>query len=351
AAPATSPSPSSSPPAPAETTSKRAVSRPKKPIRNDGADIFRKFALGGSDFDALDYVSQEELRLAAELRQVEEEDIADRDSESQRSRRPSSKRKTDGTAPKKKPHGRPKLTPRQKLIAEKRRQLRRLGELKAQALEPPRRLPETAQRLYLQDMKTNDFAQAHKSMALLSKEQLQSLEVRAAENRVRNTEIRAAWYASLTPLQVVQANSARRKLRRLLGAQRVWLLHDGRTVKRPLDAWKIFLTEKHTAGKLPGETVLQLSHRISAEYRALTPEQREKYEALAREDFERYTREYREVYGVDVPRGTGSKRKSVLRQAEEGKKAGKAQKAERGKSTEKAKKGASGDGKEIQAAQ
>ncbi|KAI5288796.1 hypothetical protein KEM54_004853 [Ascosphaera aggregata] len=189
-----------------------------------------------------------------------------------------------------------------------KKQLQLIRKLRKLTLKPPKMLPKTVQQLYVTKLRTNDFSGAIQGLAKLSPEEKQALEDCAAQNAKTNAKVLREWILSLTPLQVKQANSARRKLRKLLGKSRVWLLHDDRTVTRPLDSWKVFLKEKNNT-RGANESVLEMTHRISQEWRSFTPEQKEKYERIAHEDFERYLKEYREVYGEEPPKGTGRMRK------------------------------------------
>ncbi|KAI5295772.1 hypothetical protein KEM55_006055, partial [Ascosphaera atra] len=112
------------------------------------------------------------------------------------------------------------------------------------------------------------------------------------ENAVRFEE----WFNTLTPLQIKEANAARRKLYRLLGKSRPYLLPRERTVKRPMDAWKIFLKEKLKLSK-PEVPIPQQVSALSKEYKSLTPEERKHYNDIAAKDYIRWWNEHIEVYG------------------------------------------------------
>lgn len=102
----------------------------------------------------------------------------------------------------------------------------------------------------------------------------QELETRAAQNRIKNDEIYKEWLLTMTPLQIKEANIARRKIAKLLGVYRSYPLHDERLVARPRDSWKFFLQEQ--AGiQAPGVSLVKVIAQISEKWKAMSPEEQE----------------------------------------------------------------------------
>jgi hypothetical protein len=72
----------------------------------------------------------------------------------------------------------------------------------------------------------------------------------AAANKAANEAALKAWVESHTPLQILEANNARRRLAQLQGKRRVSIIHDDRLVKPPTSAWIYFFMEKRDKNAL-----------------------------------------------------------------------------------------------------
>ena len=146
----------------------------------------------------------------------------------------------------------------------------------------------------------------------------------AEENRTANEASYEAWIKQYTPLQVKQANTARKHLRRL-GHSKYNNLQDERLVKSPVTTYMWFVAERFDSGDFKNTPLKEAGQRIAAEWKGMTESEKQVsfsspllysgmimeridadhqyqpyFEKSAR-DIERYREEYREVYGEDVP--------------------------------------------------
>ena len=79
---------------------------------------------------------------------------------------------------------------------------------------------------------------------------------------------------SHTPLQIKEANAARRTLARLQNKQ-VRLIKDDRLVKKPKNAFMIFSSERRSAGDFMHLRAVDTSTRISEEWKNMTEREKE----------------------------------------------------------------------------
>ncbi|KAI5307353.1 hypothetical protein KEM56_006580 [Ascosphaera pollenicola] len=274
-------------------------------------DIFKDFAFGSGDIDPDEYFVEDEPEL---LEEETPPPPPPKEKPKEKPKKTKSKKDTKGsegaddtgkaneTAPvKKQRKPRPKKEkPVDKETLAKRERAQLIRQLKEQALETPKKLPTRVKTLLVREHKLNNFKHAHEMYLELPPEERQKLEARVEENKVLNQKAYEEWVNSFTPLQIKQANIARRRLGKLLGKYRAYMIHDDRLVARPLDSWKLFLIEK-SAMKKPEETIAHSSPKWSEEWNQLAPEEKKKYQEFAEKESERYLREYREAYGVDPP--------------------------------------------------
>ncbi|KAF9887514.1 hypothetical protein FE257_010092 [Aspergillus nanangensis] len=211
------------------------------------------------------------------------------------------------TAEKAKPK-RKVLTEKQK-DAKKARELRQLiKDLKITALEPPKRLPDNywnlavVSKLSEAEKTSPKGAEAFKAATELAKAISEAERERfvdtAASNKRANTDAYERWIKSHTPLQIKDANLARRRLANLKNTS-VPQLRDERLVKRPRSAYVLFYTERTDGGDFKHMVVKDIAARVAEEWRGLTDAEKTKYRQLQENDQQRYIREYRDVYGED----------------------------------------------------
>lgn len=124
------------------------------------------------------------------------------------------------------------------------------------------------------------------------------------------------WLKSHTPLQIKEANLARRRLSKKTG-KNLRQIDDSRLVKRPRTSYLIFLTERTSQGDFKHMAVKDIAVQVAEEWKGLTSSEKEvrwrqrfiestpadlriqKYQNLQSVDRERYVREYREAYGQE----------------------------------------------------
>ncbi|KKK16342.1 hypothetical protein P175DRAFT_0473594 [Aspergillus ochraceoroseus IBT 24754] len=183
-------------------------------------------------------------------------------------------------------------------------------ELKKTALQPPKKLPSTPWTLAVtskipeaqQTTKTpgEAFKKATELAQTISAEERERFVEQANANKAANKTAYDEWIQEHTPLQIKEANIARRRLARIKDTS-LSLLRDDRLVKRPNSPYIYFFKERHEAGDLKYMAAADLSARVAEEWRGLTDTEKQKYNDLFKADRERYDREYRDVYGLDPP--------------------------------------------------
>ncbi|QKX56084.1 uncharacterized protein TRUGW13939_03184 [Talaromyces rugulosus] len=111
------------------------------------------------------------------------------------------------------------------------------------------------------------------------------------------------WVNSHTPLQIKNANIARRRLAALTADKKTSIklsqIKDERQVKRPRTTFILFFKDRINSGDFKHLTSTEMSSQATSEYNALSAPEKEKYTKLAEQDLERYRRESKEVYGEE----------------------------------------------------
>ncbi|KAK7530077.1 hypothetical protein IWX49DRAFT_595487 [Phyllosticta citricarpa] len=202
------------------------------------------------------------------------------------------------------------LTERQKLLKEKAKTRENIAQLKATALEEPKALPGSAWVLYVSEVfrklpqgeKTNSVDVIKKAAAdfkNIGSSELERLQTQASDNKKRNHEAYTKWVRSHTPQQILEANKARNSLKRKLAVYKKNKINDDRLVKAPKTAYFAFFLER--AGSSEG-SVPERAKQASQEWKNMSAAQKQKYEEIARQDLQRYLKEYKSVFGVEAPR-------------------------------------------------
>lgn len=215
------------------------------------------------------------------------------------------------TTKKAKPAPKPKkkeLTEKQKEQKDAKEKRDKLRELKAQALVPPKKLPDNYYvvgfQLKLGDaIKTGQKAsEAFKSASTLTKaageEEKQRYTETAESNKATNRANYENWVKSYTPLQIKEANLARKRLSKLT-AKNVRPIIDDRLVKLPKTSYVIFFTERMGQGDFKHMALKDIVSKVAEEWKGLTGPEKEKYQNLQTVERERYERQYKQVYGTE----------------------------------------------------
>lgn len=204
-----------------------------------------------------------------------------------------------------KPKKKKQLTEKQKVAKDAKELREKVKELKEASLTPPKRLADRAWTLSLTS-KLGDALKSHQSgkdafkaaadMAkMISEEEKevrapiplgflvyfvptntagQQFAAQAEANRAANKAAYEAWIKSHTPLQIKEANQARRRLARVKDTS-VPLLEDGRLVKRPRTAYFLYLHERTDAGDFKHMAVKDVATKVAEEWKGLTSAEKE----------------------------------------------------------------------------
>ncbi|KAL1961622.1 hypothetical protein VTN77DRAFT_1372 [Rasamsonia byssochlamydoides] len=224
------------------------------------------------------------------------------------------KAKKSSSSKKKAPRGRrpnKELSASAKERKERRERAAEIRRLKEIALKEPKPLPVTAFTLYIQEKmkgKTgqigkDEFRAVISDFKSLSADQLEPYQRQAEENKAANAAAYESWVKSYTPLQIRQANFARRKLAKLTESYKYHIkmnpIKDDRQVKMPKTPYNSYCKERFQSGDLKHMSITDAARRITEEWKGMTEQEKEKYKRLYQQDVERYVREYREVYGEE----------------------------------------------------
>jgi hypothetical protein len=225
---------------------------------------------------------------------------------------------TDSTSPKKstkksttkKPKAEKKkpkrgLTEKQKEAKEKKENRELIKQLKETALQPPKKLAQTSRAIATQ-YKLKEVREQNplrpqaeifkEAVELVVSQRLAEADVcqskyfdlgvchanilqqrfvnQAEENRAANETSYAAWLKQHTPLQIKQANTPRKQLRRL-GHAKFFGIQDERLVRVPLNAYLWFLKERHESSDFKHIPVKDASLRIAEEWKSLTDSEKQ----------------------------------------------------------------------------
>ncbi|OJD24066.1 hypothetical protein ACJ73_04572 [Blastomyces percursus] len=197
---------------------------------------------------------------------------------------------------------RKQLTEKQKEALQKKKAREEIADLKATALDPPKGLPETAYILLQQQHKQfSGISEAYRNLDPAERQRLDEI---AELNRAANKAALRDWVNMHTPLQIKEANAARRKLRRLLNKKRGFMeIADERQPKRPANAYMHFVKEVSASGDVSTPDRMKKSAKL---WRALSEIEKKKYQKMALEEKDQYMHQYKSLYGVEHPSATGS---------------------------------------------
>ncbi|PKX94366.1 HMG-box domain-containing protein [Aspergillus novofumigatus IBT 16806] len=156
-----------------------------------------------------------------------------------------------------------------------------------------------AKEIQARGVKGPDFVMQCSQLAqTISAEERERIAVEAEANKAANAAAYEAWIQQHTPLQIREANAARRRLNKIKNTS-LRLLHDDRQVKRPRTAYLLYMLDRTAEGDFKYMKAKDIAVRVTEEWKGLTSTEKEKYLRQAEEDRERYRREYLEVYGEE----------------------------------------------------
>ncbi|PLB43936.1 hypothetical protein P170DRAFT_514233 [Aspergillus steynii IBT 23096] len=221
-----------------------------------------------------------------------------------------SKKTTPAETPKKTRNSK-RLTEKEKEAKQAKELRERIKELKALALDPPAvsknnpwtlmlasKLPETQK---VHHKPSEAFQEAARLARNISQEEKDRFTAIAQSNREEDLAKYEKWVKSHSPVEIRNANRARRTLTRLLAngrrTSRFNLLEDDRLVKRPKTPFVFYYQERTGAGDFKHMQLPDMMRLIREEYNGLTPSEKQKYERLHEDDKARYHREIQDVYG------------------------------------------------------
>ncbi|KAK2865306.1 hypothetical protein FQN49_003709 [Arthroderma sp. PD_2] len=172
--------------------------------------------------------------------------------------------------------------------------------LKMAALTPPKRLP-TAKLAVFTTGKGVGIMKLVDEYKQLSEFQLEELQQTCEKNITTNRHNLEQWVESHTPLEIKNANDARRKLRRILSSKsRTYnAIKDDRQVKPPRSAYIFYAADKQKTGALDHLSAKERLSEIARTWNNASESEKEKYGELKEEDRTRYINEYREIYGEE----------------------------------------------------
>lgn len=96
----------------------------------------------------------------------------------------------------------------------------------------------------------------------------------AETNKATNKAAYSKWVQSHTPLQIKDANHARRRLTKLKNT-RISPIDDDRLVKRPRTAYLLFFNERNAQGDFKHMAVKDITVQVAEEWKGLTNAEKE----------------------------------------------------------------------------
>ncbi|KAJ5135836.1 transcriptional regulator family: HMG, partial [Penicillium bovifimosum] len=221
--------------------------------------------------------------------------------------------KTKKSSDKTKNNKKKPLTEAQKEKKKDQKHKAEIAELKKTALTPPKKLPASffslafAEKYSAIKDSSLDPKEAFKAVVAqaksLSAEDEERLKTQAKANTAANAAAYESWLRSYTPLQIKEANAARRTLSRLVKKD-YRPLKDDRLVRHPASAYSYYLKEFLSASEHQGKPVNETFKDAAKAWNALTQSEKNRYNELFAEDLARYEKEHQEVYGVPTRKQT-----------------------------------------------
>lgn len=201
------------------------------------------------------------------------------------------------------------LTPEQKLKKEAKELRQEIKDLKVTALlSEPKKLPDTAWLVYSSANVVPgspvgvQMPAVSRQFRSLSSSELQEYADTAARNKIANDASYRAWVESHEPIEIYNANVARRQLRRKTegwGSFTRPSIRDERLPKGTQLAFGLYSKSRWASGELSG-AVTEVAKQLAEEYKNLDPVEKKVYEDLAAADQVRYAKEMQAILGKEV---------------------------------------------------
>ncbi|EFR03664.1 HMG box protein [Nannizzia gypsea CBS 118893] len=174
-----------------------------------------------------------------------------------------------------------------------------LKNLKEAALTPPKRLPTS--KISIFSAGKGPLVESVKAFKEISAFQAEELEQTAEKNAETNRHNLEQWIESHTPLEIRNANAARRKLRRILPkkSRTYGAIKDDRQVKAPRNAYLLYSLDKHNSGEFNHLPAKERIAETARSWKNASESEKERYKALQEEDRTRYINEYKSTYGEE----------------------------------------------------
>ncbi|OAA66729.1 high mobility group, hmg1/hMg2 protein [Niveomyces insectorum RCEF 264] len=182
---------------------------------------------------------------------------------------------------------------------------------KTALLKEPSKLPEHPWILFVAEQTkgtktegstiTTIMADLSRSFKSLSQLELQRLRDTAKKNGESNRIAYKAWVESHPVGTIAEANRARLHLNRLAGSKHR-TIPDERQPKRAQGVFAIFTKARWDSGMFAGRPVTEASKEMAAEWKSLSPPERQLYDARAKAEAQRYENEVESVFGRPVKR-------------------------------------------------
>jgi hypothetical protein len=195
------------------------------------------------------------------------------------------------TKPKKKAAKKPVkkvLTPEQKATKKEKKAVQdakdKLKALKQKALKPPPTGSASAWTVYVTEQfagfgasplgAASRMAEVAASFKALPAAEVERLNRRANEKKAAQEDAFQAWLSSYPPLQILEANAARKALKRRGVEKGMAQIPDPRLPKRPAGAMLLFMRERHQSGELRHIELGEATKLLAQEWKALSAEEK-----------------------------------------------------------------------------
>ncbi|RHZ60238.1 uncharacterized protein CDV56_108797 [Aspergillus thermomutatus] len=194
------------------------------------------------------------------------------------------KKRSSTARAKAKPKPRKKLTEKQKEAKKVEKTKELVKQLQKTALEPPKKLIDNpwnltiatvAKEIQARGVKGTDFVTQCSHLAQsISAEERERIAVEAEANKAANAAAYNEWIKQHTPLQIRDANAARRRLSKIKNKS-LPLLRDDRQVKRPRTAYLLYMLDRTAEGDFKYMKAKDIAVRVTEEWKGLTTTEKE----------------------------------------------------------------------------
>ncbi|KAL8749411.1 MAG: hypothetical protein Q9199_007703 [Rusavskia elegans] len=217
-------------------------------------------------------------------------------------------------ARKKSPKTKAKPAKKKKALKPEEKERLVVKELKAKALSPPKRVANSAFAVLLAEKQRevrkfegsgSVAKECSKIYRSFTPEQREHYNHIANHNKASYDSTYRNWILSHSPIQILEANTARVALKKRSKSPRSWpKLRDERLVTGLRTSFAAFNAQRHRSGDFAGMKLGEAAKLIGAEWRALSENDKKPFLQEGEEDLARYEQEVKAVYNRDVKRET-----------------------------------------------